>query len=328
MRLVAALNRTRAQRQSLPSPLPDEPPVPFEYLIRLYTSIAGPRQLSPSDQAALLAQLQVGLREDGHDEAARRDIVMLLGKLRDREDVTYRTRSEVDAVLSTLGVESATASAQGAGLAVFDQRPTQPQGPEMPTASAGPPPPGADAFTGQATPFTAAGEVNRPPPVSSSWQPDPGYVPPPLPPPGWDGAAAHPFPAPARSRRRGVIIAAVVLLIAAVGIGVGLYFGLHKNSSTDEDQIRGVIAQYVSAYNDGDEARMKSLECAKEAQYGIWVDDEDRAQRGTIDIQVHSVKVDGDHATAQVTGTSTRQGSNMHNELQLVREGGSWKACS
>jgi serine/threonine-protein kinase len=75
-------------------------------LIRLYTTIAGPDQLSPRDQAALVAQLQVGLREDGQHEAARKDIIMLLNKLHEREDVTYRTRTEVEAILASIDVES------------------------------------------------------------------------------------------------------------------------------------------------------------------------------------------------------------------------------
>jgi branched-chain amino acid transport system substrate-binding protein len=102
MRLISAINRTRAQRQPLPTPLPDEPEVPFEYLIRLYTTVAGPDQLSPRDQAALVAQLQVGLREDGDHDAARNDIVTLLTKLRDREDVTFRTRTDVEAILASI----------------------------------------------------------------------------------------------------------------------------------------------------------------------------------------------------------------------------------
>jgi DNA-binding beta-propeller fold protein YncE len=110
MRLISALNRTRAQRQPLPSPLPDEPEVPFEYLIRLYTTVAGPDQLSPRDQAALVAQLQVGLREDGDHDAARNDIVTLLTKLRDREDVTYRTRNDVEAILASIDSQSTTPS--------------------------------------------------------------------------------------------------------------------------------------------------------------------------------------------------------------------------
>ena len=109
MRLINALNRVRSQRASLPSPLPAEPPVPFEYLIRLFTTIAGPDQLSPRDQAALVAQLQVGLREDGDNEAARKDIVMLLEKLRDREDVTYRIRTDIDGVLASVGITASTA---------------------------------------------------------------------------------------------------------------------------------------------------------------------------------------------------------------------------
>jgi serine/threonine kinase PknH len=82
MRLIAALNRERARRQPLPEPLPNEPPVPFEYLIRLYTTISNPDYLTPLDQAALVGQLQVGLGQDGQHDAARNDIVMLLTKQR------------------------------------------------------------------------------------------------------------------------------------------------------------------------------------------------------------------------------------------------------
>jgi hypothetical protein len=106
MRLIAALNRERARRQPLPEPLPDEPPVPFEYLIRLYTTISNPDYLTPRDQAALVAHLQVGLGEDGQHEAARNDIVMLLTKLHDREDATHRTRTDVEAILASIGAES------------------------------------------------------------------------------------------------------------------------------------------------------------------------------------------------------------------------------
>ena len=106
MRLLSALNRARAQRKPLPSPLPAEPQVPFEYLIRLYTTISGTDQLSPRDQATLVTQLQFGLREDGDHDAARNDIIMLLTKLRDREDVTYRTRTDVDAILASIDAET------------------------------------------------------------------------------------------------------------------------------------------------------------------------------------------------------------------------------
>jgi len=48
------------------------------------------------------------LREDGQHEAARKDIVRLLGKLRDREDVTYQTRTDVDAILASIDAVSRT----------------------------------------------------------------------------------------------------------------------------------------------------------------------------------------------------------------------------
>jgi uncharacterized RDD family membrane protein YckC len=105
MRLIATLHRERARRHPLPSPLPEEPPVPIEYLIRLFTTISNPEYLTPRDQAALVAQLQVGLGEDGQHDAARNDIVMLLTKLHDREDATHRTRIDVEAILASVGAE-------------------------------------------------------------------------------------------------------------------------------------------------------------------------------------------------------------------------------
>jgi serine/threonine kinase PknH len=142
MRLSAALHQERARRQPLPSPLPDEPPVPFEYLIRLYTTIAGPDQLSPHNQAALVAQLQVGLRQDGQDEAARKDIVMLLGKLRDREDVTYRTRTDVEGILASIGAESPP---QPPIATEIDDHPVTPTAPAAELNSGQPPVPPGDA---------------------------------------------------------------------------------------------------------------------------------------------------------------------------------------
>ena len=106
MPLLSALNRARAQRQPLPEPLPPEPPGPFEYLIRLYTTISNPDYLIPRDQAALFAQLQVGLGEDGQHEVARTDIAMLLTKLHDRDDATHRTRTDVEAILTSIDAEA------------------------------------------------------------------------------------------------------------------------------------------------------------------------------------------------------------------------------
>ncbi|BBZ43972.1 TIR domain-containing protein [Mycobacterium parmense] len=167
MRLLSALHRARAQRQPPPSPLPAEPPVPFEYLIRLYTAIAGTDQLSPRDQAALVTQLQFGLREDGEHDAARKDIVMLLTKLRDREDVTYRTRTDVDTILANIDTQAPlgpalqppgvtatnTRPASTGSTATLDAPPTEPQGMGIsdPREPRGKTPPKSDTFIGTET---------------------------------------------------------------------------------------------------------------------------------------------------------------------------------
>jgi hypothetical protein len=160
MRLLSALSRARAQRQPLPSDLPPDPPVPFEYLIRLYNSISGTEQLSPPDQAALLAQLQFGLREDGGNDSARGEIVLLLNKLRDREDVTYRTRTEVDAILAAIDAAPGRSPWPAPLLTVS----TVPVGPGWPSTSDGRPAEPDDT----ATTDTTEPRVDTPPPGATA----------------------------------------------------------------------------------------------------------------------------------------------------------------
>src|SRR3974390_2286254 len=92
IQLIEAVHESRGKLPPLPSPLPDEPPVPFAYLMRLGRTLAD-LELSPHQQAELVSELKAGLDEDGNDPAARRDIARLLSMLRDRPDVTYHTRT-------------------------------------------------------------------------------------------------------------------------------------------------------------------------------------------------------------------------------------------
>ena len=98
--LITRVKAQRAERVPLPDPLPVEPAMPFEYLMRLASMLNGPMSLQ--DQSALLSALRTGLVEDGHDIAARRDITNLLHQLRDHPDVMWRIRTEVEAVLASL----------------------------------------------------------------------------------------------------------------------------------------------------------------------------------------------------------------------------------
>ncbi len=98
--LMAAVQEAKTRRGPLLEPLPDPPPIPFEYLMRLGRAIDAP-QMSPSEQVGVFAQLRQGL-EDEDDANARRDIAMLLRNMRSRPDATYRSVREIDALLATI----------------------------------------------------------------------------------------------------------------------------------------------------------------------------------------------------------------------------------
>jgi hypothetical protein len=99
IQLVTAIHALQSKPQPLPSPLPEEPPVPFGYLMRLGDALAE-KEISPQEQIQMLVELKSGLDEDGDDPSARSDIAQLLRMLRMRHDVTYRTRTEIDNVLA------------------------------------------------------------------------------------------------------------------------------------------------------------------------------------------------------------------------------------
>jgi hypothetical protein len=142
IRLIAALQKRTAQVVPLPSPLPEEPEVPFAYLMRLATVLASP-ELGHHEQAGLVSELRSKLDEDCRDPTAHRDIVRLLYLLRDRPDVTWRTRSDVDALLSTTDTNLATATG---GLTTVPLRAPQPEvrSPSPPARPAAVPPSRSD----------------------------------------------------------------------------------------------------------------------------------------------------------------------------------------
>jgi hypothetical protein len=112
IQLIGAVQAQRERLQPLPSDLPDEPPVPFAYLMRLAHNIAEP-QLSARQQADLVSELRHGLEEDGDDRAARSDIRQLLCLLRDRPDVAWRVRTDIESVLASIDAQPSTVHAGG-----------------------------------------------------------------------------------------------------------------------------------------------------------------------------------------------------------------------
>jgi serine/threonine kinase PknH len=97
--LTTEVRQKRDRRQPLTLPLPPEPPVPFEYLMRFNTQLD--QSLGPSEQAAILNELRTDLYVDGRDEVARKGITLLLGRLREHHDVTALIQQQVDALLES-----------------------------------------------------------------------------------------------------------------------------------------------------------------------------------------------------------------------------------
>ncbi|KRE25489.1 hypothetical protein ASG82_18180 [Mycobacterium sp. Soil538] len=169
--LISSVSALRAKNSPLPDPLPEEPPIPFAYLMRLASTISDPTGLSAQQQTALVAELKAGLDEDGSDEMARRDIAELLRMLRDRSDVTWRTRTEVESVLASLQAPTQPPPAPPANYATGPQPASQ--GRSAPAYATGPQP----AYqSGAATP---------------AWDRPPGPRPPDSGPPGFPPPSPH-----------------------------------------------------------------------------------------------------------------------------------------
>jgi len=95
--LIAALQDGAERRGELPDPLPDPPPIPYEYLMRLSAQIDSP-VLQHTDQLGIMTQLRDSLEIEDDDDI-RADLNALLGRLRSRPDVTFRVADEIDALL-------------------------------------------------------------------------------------------------------------------------------------------------------------------------------------------------------------------------------------
>jgi hypothetical protein len=198
--LIMAVQARRGQVCPLPEPLPEPPPVPFAYLIRLAATMAG-AELSPAQQLELLSQLRAALDEDGQDLTVRRDIAELLTTLRDRPDITWRTRTEVDNVLASIDSQSATPAPSMANpaLSTSASEPTHLDDP------------------GPITPAPAARQQPADLHLAATQHPPPGR--PPVPPPR--SADRRPPQADGQRPRRQLqwpLIAATVVIVAAVGI--------------------------------------------------------------------------------------------------------------
>ncbi len=97
--LVSSLHARAAQHSGLLDPLPEPPPIPYEYLHRLGASIYDTAtMLPPPVQAQMLFELRNALHDED-DPTVLDDVRNLLRALRRRTDVTYAIGSEIDTIL-------------------------------------------------------------------------------------------------------------------------------------------------------------------------------------------------------------------------------------
>ena len=229
--LIGAVQLQRTQLQPLPSELPEEPPVPFAYLMRLAHNISQP-QLSAREQADLVSELKAGLEEDGDDPAARSDITQLLCTLRDRPDVAYRVRTDIESLLASVDAKSSTVSAGGVGAPNqdFDNRSSQQA---QPARSAWPWP--DSGSTPQIQPAMNTHAVTPPP----STGPHPIMGPPP----------SGPYAAPyvnggsgkaRRSRAKWFIAGGVGVAIVVAAVAVALVAGSGKTPPSPRTTARTI----------------------------------------------------------------------------------------
>jgi outer membrane protein assembly factor BamB len=104
--LMGALNEHATHRTDLPDPLPEAPPIPYEYLQRVGAQIHDSAMLAPPVQAQLLFELRNALHEEEDDPTVVDDICNLLRGLRRRADVTYPVATEIDSMLGEVAPDS------------------------------------------------------------------------------------------------------------------------------------------------------------------------------------------------------------------------------
>lgn len=85
--------------QPIPDPLPDPPPPPISYLVDLSERIVSEEPLTFQDQTEITFRLKSGLQSDED----RDDVLTLLRKLRNRDDLFAKVGAEIDEILKEYG---------------------------------------------------------------------------------------------------------------------------------------------------------------------------------------------------------------------------------
>ena len=104
--LIGAVAESANKWKDLPDPLPDPPPIPYEYLQRLGDVINGTAPISYEDQTEILSQLRSAYREET-DRHVRADIRGLLDSMQRRPDTAWTKVDEIASIQKTTGRQRA-----------------------------------------------------------------------------------------------------------------------------------------------------------------------------------------------------------------------------
>jgi hypothetical protein len=146
---------------------------------------------------------------------------------------------------------------------------------------------------------------------------------------------------PSRNRTRTILIALglgltlVIALVVAVLVGFGGDSksgsgGSPSSAASADDQIRAVVADLESAWNNTDYDAFIKHTCrtfASDSSHSEKSFTRDRSQNGEATLKVTSIKVKGDSADVTVDRKYADQPKARPATLDFVKEDGEWKMC-
>ena len=211
-----------------------------------------------------------------------------------------------------------------------------------PDPSWGPPPPGWQFWVDDSAARTEV--ISLPP--SGGWTPANYY-----PPPSFPGSSPGFQPPPRKSRAPlvlacvavVVVIAAVVTIVLTVGSKSEKSAATSSSSSSssprstttvttttqsDQDQIGAVIHGMQRDWNQSNYSAFANHYCSKEqAKLSKDSFDQERSQKGQVQITFSAVSVSGTTATVSPTLKFEKESQSRHPNWKFVKEGGEWKFC-
>lgn len=181
----------------------------------------------------------------------------------------------------------------------------------------------------EAGPYESPPAYANPPAAPSPPQYGYGY-PPPAPTYGAGFPSPYAQPPYGRPPRRNGVVWAVVGLVAVVGVvlAVVLVTTTGVIGPSDEEAIRQTVSAMETAYNDADPTTFRALICDdKRSDFSDDAEDMEQTLEfgGEITLDVDTVYVNGERATAEVSGEIF--GENFDETWRFVLEDDAWLWC-